>query len=605
MADALIHRGPDAGGRWQDADAGILLLHRRLSIIDLSPLGNQPMVSESGRYVIVFNGEVYNFAELRAELEQLGAHFRGRSDTEVLLSAIERWGVRDALVRTNAMLAFALWDRHEQTLTLARDRFGEKPLYFAIAEGALLFGSELKALRPHPDFPRRVDQRALAAFLRFGYVPAPRSIYEGVSKVEPGTLVRIDRARRVTTERYWSVGEDVARGKRERFRGSSLEAVDELERLMRAAVKTRMVSDVPLGAFLSGGIDSSTVVALMQAQAGTRVKTFTIGFRESGYDEAWAARKVAAHLGTDHTELYVTPAEARDVIPKLPSLYDEPFADSSQIPTYLVSELARRSVTVALSGDGGDELFGGYGRYKLARRLSRMIQLVPRPSRRLLASALRRVPVVGRGALHRTLERTRRWSDLLATDGSRAVYRSLVSVWRERDAVLKEDVHADEPLPFAHDSLRSFEEWMMYADTLSYLPDDILVKVDRASMSVSLEGRIPLLDPGISRFAWSLPFDLRVGPTGKTPLKQLLARYVPRELFERPKMGFGVPIREWLRGPLRDWAESLLDERTLAADGFLDHKVVRKRWDEHVRGVHDWQYALWFVLVFQQWLRTS
>lgn len=604
MAGAIAHRGPDDMGRWEDTAAGLMLLHRRLSIIDLSPQGHQPMVSATGRYVIVFNGEVYNFPLLRAELESLGHLFRGHSDTEVLLAAIEQWGVQSALIRANAMLAFALWDRRERTLTLARDRFGEKPLYYGISKGALLFGSELKALRAHPSFSDEIDRRAVAAFLRFGYVPAPRSIYSSVSKVEPGALVRFDREGRVTVERYWSLGEEVLRGKREPFRGSNREAVDELERLVLAAVNARMVSDVPLGAFLSGGIDSSTIVSLMQSQASARVKTFTIGFRESSFDEATAARQVAQHLGTEHTELYVTPEDARAVIPDIPYLYDEPFADSSQIPTYLVSALARRAVTVAISGDGGDELFGGYSRYRLAAKLWRSIRLLPQPSRAALARGLRHLPVFGRGKLHRTLERSRRWGDLLSASNSKEFYRTLAGTWREGDRVLTTDVGVDEPLSFDHDALSSFEEWMMYADSLSYLPDDILVKVDRACMGVGLEGRIPLLDPNIARFAWSLPLAMRVGPTGKGPLKEVLGRHLPQRLFERPKMGFGVPIREWLRGPLRDLAEELLRERTLQSDGFFDPTVVRRRWTEHLAGVHDWQYAIWYVLVFQMWLRS-
>ena len=605
MAKAITHRGPDDAGRWEDESAGVILLHRRLSIIDVSPLGHQPMVSASGRYVIVFNGELYNFATLRAELEALDHRFRGNSDTEVLLASIEQWGVTQTLKRANAMLAFALWDRREHTLTLARDRFGEKPLFYGLTRGTLLFGAELKALRPHPAFTNDVAKRSVAAFLRFGYVPAPRSIYTTISKVEPGALVRFDRERRMSEERYWSLGEEVTRGKREPFVGTKREAVDELERVLKTAVKVRMVSDVPLGAFLSGGIDSSTIVSLMQTQSVAKVKTFTIGFRESAYDEAAAARAVARHLGTDHTELYTSPEDALAVIPMLPRLYDEPFADSSQLPTYLVSALARRDVTVALSGDGGDELFGGYSRYRQVARLWRAMRLLPQKPRAALGGMLHRLPVFGRGELHRTLDRFRRWSHLLEASSSAGLYKAFAATWRSSDRVLSTDVGADEPLPFQHADLSSFEEWMMYVDSLSYLPDDILAKVDRASMGVGLEGRMPLLDPEVAKFAWSLPLDLRMGPSGKVLLKELLARHVPQSLIDRPKMGFAVPLRDWLRGPLRDWAEALLDEHTLENDGFFDAGVVRRRWHEHVASVHDWSYALWFVLVFQQWIHSA
>ena len=602
MGLALAHRGPDDHGLWSDAEAGVHLVHRRLSIVDLSPLGHQPMASASGRYVIVFNGEVYNFGAIRDELTSLGHAFRGSSDTEVLLAAIEQWGIERTLVKSNGMLAFALWDRRDRVLTLARDRFGEKPLYFGAFAGALVFGSELKALRAHPACGAKVSRAALQDYLRFGYVPAPASILEGVHKVPVGSFVQFSASGDARTTTYWSLGGDVESGQRAPFRGSIEDATDELERLLKLSVKLRMVSDVPLGAFLSGGIDSSTVVALMQTQSPRPVKTFTIGFHEAAFNEAHAARRVAAHLGTDHTELYVTPKEAREVIPKISSLYDEPFADSSQIPTYLVSALARQHVTVALSGDAGDELFGGYSRYFFARKLWSLLHRTPEGAKHVAADMAARLPIAGWGKVRRTTERIRRWGGLLSTPSDRALYTHLATTWRTADAPLAAGTLSDAPLAHDHPSLGSFEEWMMYADSMSYLPDDILVKVDRAAMGVSLEARVPMLDPNVSRFAWSLPVAMRFGSQGKEPLRRVLARHVPRALFERPKMGFGVPVGAWLRGPLHDWAEDLLDERRLEREGIFNPKVIRKRWREHVSGQHDWQYALWFILTFQAWL---
>jgi len=656
MADALAHRGPDDAGAWVDEAAGVALGHRRLSIVDLSPAGHQPMLSAGDRYVIVYNGEIYNHGELREELARRGAAFRGHSDTEVVLAAVDAWGPARALGRFNGMFAMALWDRRERCLHLARDRFGEKPLYYGVVGGTLFFGSELKALRAHPRCDMAVDRAALAQFLRFGYVPAPASIYAGIRKLRPGTHLRVaveDHAAAHPTP-YWSISGAVRAAVQDRFAGPEDAAIDELDRLLRDAIRLRMVADVPLGAFLSGGIDSSMVVALMQAESRAPVRTFTIGFHDRAYDEASAARAVAKHLGTDHTELYVTPEEARAVIPRLPALYDEPFADSSQIPTFLVAELARRHVTVALSGDGGDELFGGYNRYFWAQNVWNGVRTVPRRARPLaraailgaLAATARRAavhPGPGHGRGGHDSRRSQRdgqsaWgarlppflrprlpsrllprlpadklqklADLFAASDEHDVYLRLASTWKEPLAVVRGAEPGLEPLPVpallsreaAELGVTSFAEQMMYADTLTYLPDDILAKVDRATMGVSLEGRMPFLDPRLLSFAWRLPprAKLRAG-TGKLPLRRLLARYVPEALFDRPKMGFGVPVGAWLRGPLRDWAESLLGEGALSRGGFFERGPVRAAWDEHLRGTRNLEHPLWAVLMFQAW----
>lgn len=616
MADALAHRGPDDHGVWTDTAAGIALGHRRLSIIDLSPLGHQPMASESGRYVVAYNGEIYNFEALRTELA--GHHFRGRSDTEVILAAFEQWGVEASLARFNGMFALAVWDARERAVWLARDRFGEKPLYYGRVGRALVFGSELKALRLFPGFAGEVDRGRLAQFLRFQYVPSPGCIFQGLRKLPPASYLRIaveadiDRS----PSAYWSL-ETVARdGVAHRYQGTEADAIRELDALLRRTVKLRMVSDVPLGAFLSGGIDSSTVVAMMQAGETRKVRTFTIGFSEAAYNEADSAKAVAAHLGTDHTELYVSPAEAQAVIPRLPTLYDEPFADSSQVPTFLVSQLARSRVTVALSGDAGDELFGGYNRYFWANSIWGFVGKLPSATRSLLASAIRLArpstldqwfslldPHLPERLRHRMPgDKLQKLADVLAAATADDLYLRLVSVWKEPGQL----VGVEEPRhPILHDgrpALKDFTDRMMCTDTLTYLPDDILVKVDRAAMAVSLETRVPLLDPELASFAWSLPphFKVRDGK-GKWILREVLAQYVPRPLFERPKMGFGVPIDTWLRGPLRDWAEEELSMARLKREGYFDPGPIRRKWDEHIAGKRNWQYYLWPVLMFQAW----
>lgn len=620
MVAPIAHRGPDDEGVWVDAEAGAGLGFRRLAILDLSAAGHQPMTSASGRYVIVFNGEIYNFADLRDELGGEGAGFRGHSDTEVVLAAFDRWGIVAALPRLWGMFAMAVWDRQQRTLTLARDRLGKKPLYYGRCGGAWLFGSELKALRSHPAFDGRIDRRALSSYTRFGYVPAPWSIYEGIAKLPPGCWVEIGHEGAGPARRYWDARAIAREGTSEgALRLPDDEAIEALDRLLRDAVRRRMVADVPLGAFLSGGIDSSTVVALMQQQSSRPVRTFSIGFHIAGYDEAKAAADVAAHLRTDHTELYVTPQEAQDVIPRLPSIYDEPFADSSQVPTFLVSQLARRHVTVALSGDGGDELFAGYTRYVWAESIWRAVAPFPRAVRAASARVLGGVgpggwdavlgPLQGLVPAHWRVshpgDKVHKVAGVLSSSTQTDLYRRLVSLWKEPVALVE---GGDEYATVLSDAglereLPGFTERMMLLDLVSYLPDDILVKVDRASMAVSLEVRGPLLDHRVAEFAWRLPLhQKRRDGVSKWILRQVLERYVPPALVERPKMGFGIPIHEWLRGPLREWAESLLDERRLREDGFFAVRPVRDAWREHLSGRRNDQYRIWAVLMFQAWL---
>ena len=602
MADTLVHRGPDDSGTWIDAECGLAFGFRRLAILDLTPAGHQPMHSASGRYVIVFNGEVYNFSELRKELEALGGKFHGGSDTEVMLAAIEAWGIEAAVKRFVGMFAFALWDRKERSLSLARDRLGKKPLYYGWAGQTFLFGSELKALRAHRDCGKEVDRGALSLFLRHGFVPAPHSIYKGIRQLSPACIVRIasPASPAASPQPYWSLREVAERGAREPFAGSDAEATDRLDALLHDAVRLRMIADVPLGAFLSGGVDSSTVVALMQAQSSRPVKTFSIGFDENGYDEAQHAKAVAGHLGTEHTELYVTAAHAQTVIPRLPEIYDEPFADMSQIPTFLVSELARRSVTVSLSGDGGDELFAGYHRYAGNERIWRKLCRLPRALRRLIGCGMK---VAGTGT--RSGRYLLRRSDIFLLKTSEEFYLRNISHWRSPSDVV---IDGFEPPTVFTDSSRlpagtGFTERMQFIDSMSYLPDDIFTKVDRASMAVSLEARVPLIDHRVVEFGWTLPRRFKVrGSQTKWLLREVLHRYVPRAMVERPKMGFSVPIGEWIRGPLRDWAEALLDERRLRDEGYFRPGPIREKWSEHLAGTGNWEYYLWNVLMFQAWL---
>lgn len=611
MCDALVHRGPDDAGEWIDAETGVALGFRRLAILDLSPAGHQPMVSRSGRYIATLNGEVYNFEELRRELQ---GPWRGHSDTEVMLAAFDAWGVDAAVRKFVGMFAIALWDRELRRLILIRDRMGVKPLYYGFAGGsagsAFVYASELKALRRHPRFEARIDRGALQLYLQYMYVPAPWTIYEGICKLMPGTMLTFDPATRdLETTTYWSAREEATRGAAHRFRGSEEEASHELESLLRDAVRLRMVSDVPIGVFLSGGVDSSLVAALMQAQSDGPVRTFAMGFTDATYDEAPFAAAVARHLGTNHTEMYVTPEDVVGVIPKLASMYDEPFADSSQIPTHLVAKLARQHVTVALSGDGGDELFGGYNRYFIGQKLFHRLAAIPRSMRPALGRMLTSVsPRAWDRMLSRVLrqsrpgERVHKVARVLAADDPDAMYFELVSHWS--NVVIGATGHQS-PLT-DRDSWPPLEdpvERMMYFDQISYLPDDILTKVDRASMAVSLEVREPLLDHRLVSFAWTLPLSMKVrGAKGKHVLRCVLDRYVPSPLIDRPKMGFAIPLESWLRGRLRDWAESLLDERTMRAQGLLDPNPIREKWEEHVAGKGDWKHYLWAVLMLQAWM---
>ena len=627
MVGSLRHRGPDHNAIWSDSEAKVAFAHNRLAILDLSPAGNQPMESPSGRFVTVYNGEIYNHLELRRELTQSGLHhnWRGHSDTETLLAAIEAWGTRGTLERVTGMFAFALWDRSSRELTLARDRLGEKPLYYGRqrANGAFLFGSELKALAQHQGFSGEIDRQALTLLLRYNYIPAPFSIYRGIAKLRPGFFLTLRQGNTEPKfEQYWSGASVAERGVADPLDLTPEEATDELERLLKSAIGEQMIADVQLGAFLSGGIDSSAVVALMQSLSTRPVKTFTIGFREKGYNEAEQAKAVARHLGTDHTELYVTPNEARAVIPKLPHIYDEPFADSSQIPTHLVSSLAQRHVKVALSGDGGDELFGGYTRYALTSELWSRISSIPRPVRAGAGRALTMLSpsawtklgtaagglVPGIARLNRLGDKIHKGAPLLSSASAAELYCGMVSLWRDPASLV---IGASEPPSQATGDmpplpgLRPIER-MMALDMLGYLPDDILVKVDRAAMAVSLETRVPYLDHRVVEFAWRLPLNLKVkGAQSKWILRQLLYRHVPRQLIERPKMGFGVPIGSWLRGSLRDWAEDLIDEGRLLREGYLNPEPIRRAWNAHLSGKIDEQYRLWGVLMFQSWLQAQ
>jgi len=629
MGDPIRHRGPDHSDQWTDADAGTGLVHLRLAILDLSAAGHQPMISASGRWVIAFNGEIYNHAELRQALQASGAapEWRGHSDTETLVAAFEACGIEETLQRCVGMFALALWDRTERQLHLVRDRLGEKPLYYGWAGDALVFGSELKALRAHPSWRGEVDRDVLTLFFRHNYIPAPYSIYKGVWKLSPGTWLTVSqddvRRRQLPAPKvYWSVLAAAARGRDVPFAQGDAAALVELERLSGQAIALQRISDVPLGAFLSGGVDSSAIVALMQAQSSRPVRTFTIGFAEAGYNEADYAKAVARHLGTAHTELYVSPEEAQAVIPRLPAIYDEPFSDSSQIPTFLVAQLARQHVTVSLSGDAGDELFGGYNRYFRARDLRRKLMWIPLALRRRLAQAVGVCPpwllnalllplgtVVPSLRFSQPSDKAYKAAEVLALANDGALYRSLLSHWKDPSSLV---FGAREPATLLDELLMrpgvasTFEQWMMTMDTLTYLPDDILAKVDRAAMAVSLETRVPFLDHRLVEFALSLPLPMKIRDgQGKWLLRQMLYKYVPKTLIERPKMGFGVPIDSWLRGPLRNWAEALLDDARLRREGFLDPALIRRKWEEHQSGARNWQYYLWDVLMFQAWLEVE
>ncbi|MEW6267159.1 MAG: asparagine synthase (glutamine-hydrolyzing) [Thermodesulfobacteriota bacterium] len=635
MAEAIRHRGPDDAGVWIEPEVGLALGHRRLSIIDLSPEGHQPMISAGGRYVIAYNGEVYSFTDMRRDLEGLGRRFRGRSDTEVILAALEEWGLEAAVARFVGMFAIALWDRKERRLHLVRDRLGIKPLYYGWMNGVFLFGSELKALRAHPAWNGQVDRDVLALFLRHNYIPSPYSIYRGVYTLMPGTILTVSPeetapasfsplveggdSAALRPQAFWSAKEVAEAGVRRPFPGSDQEAADKVEELLLEAVRCRMIADVPLGAFLSGGIDSSTIVALMTAAGSGPVKTFTIGFPEEIFNEAHHAQAVARHLGTDHTEMYVTGRQALEVIPKLPVLFDEPFSDSSQIPTYLVAELTRRHVTVSLSGDGGDEIFAGYTRYFDAPRLWSYGSWLPVPLKPVAARTLTSIPpptwtrlfkllgpLLPEALRHRDPGDTiHKVAEILGAESPRQIYRRLTSHFKRPAEIV---IGAVEPPTAFTDEARQaqvsdFLRWMMYLDLISYHPDDILVKVDRASMAVALEARVPMIDHRVVEFAATLPSRVMVrNGEGKWILRRILSKYVPPELWDRPKTGFGVPLGQWLRGPLKEWAEELLSESRLRRDGYFHPEPILTKWKEHLSLKRDWHYYLWDVLVFQAWL---
>jgi len=629
MNAALYYRGPDAEGSWQDDDIGLVLGHRRLAIQDLSSAGAQPMHSVCGRYVLVFNGEIYNHLELRQQLVEQGVHidWQGHSDTETILACFVNWGIYETLKAMVGMFAIALWDRLDKVVTLARDRVGEKPLYWGWQNDNLYFSSELKGLKAHPKFTADINRDAISLLLRHNCIPAPYSIYQGIKKLRPGQwlqlpLADLEKAKVAQPQAYWHLNDVVESGLANPFTGSPKQAVDVLESTLMQSIDSQMLSDVPLGAFLSGGIDSSAVVALMQAQSSRPVQTFTIGFDDAGYNEAKHAKSVAQHLGTEHTELYVRPEDAQAVIPKLSSIYCEPFADSSQIPTFLVSQLARQKVTVALSGDGGDELFGGYNRYLMAQQVLSNNRKLPKSIRKAIAHGLLSLSPNRWNALFNTFapiipnklqlrtpgDKAHKLAGVLSIDNEHDCYHKLTSHWQDPTSIV---IGAKEPQTLITDKQAwpqtdSFQHAMMAMDAQTYMTDDILVKVDRAAMANSLETRVPMLDHRIIELAWQMPLDYKIRKgEGKWLLKQVLFRHVPKSLIERPKMGFGIPLHDWLRGPLRDWAEALLDENLLKQQGYFHAAPIRKMWKEHLSGKYNHQHQLWNILMFQAWLETQ
>jgi len=619
MGRSLAHRGPDDFGTFHDCASGINLAFCRLSILDLSIAGHQPMHSASGRYVVVFNGEIYNFREIRAELGE--SHWEGHSDTEVMLAAIERWGLDSSVRRFAGMFAFGLWDRKDAKLSLVRDRLGIKPLYYGRVGNDFVFASELKAFRQHPEFDGRIDRDALALYMRHNYVPTPHCIYEGLRKLEPGHILTLHSAGATPKMQvYWSA-RDIVESPNSPIQIEEDEAVEQLDKLLKSSVREHMVSDAPLGMFLSGGIDSSVVLAMMQAQVDRPVKTFTIGFHEDGYNEATRAKEVARYLKTEHTELYLTPRHALEIIPLLPRMYDEPFSDSSQIPQYLVSKLARTAVTVTLSGDGGDELFGGYNRYLFIPHIWKCIRRLPTSVRAAVAASLRAISPSKIDSMSRVLQpivpkmlrlgapgdRAQKLADILTSESAEALFWHVLSHWENpTEVVLNSREAGTVRQSIAESQGSAIEEVMMLTDLMNYLPDDVLTKVDRASMAVSLEARVPFLDHRVVEFSLKLPLHFKIrGGSSKWILREVLHKYVPPEIVRRPKMGFGVPIDRWLRGPLREWAEDLLSVKSLAQHGLLNVELIRRKWREHLAHVRNWQYLLWDVLIFQFWLRET
>ncbi len=628
MATQIMHRGPDDAGVWSDSSLGVALAHRRLSILDLSDAGHQPMKSHCGRYVIVFNGEIYNHEAIRREIEMEGYKltkngWNGHSDTETLLTAISFWGLERALKKCVGMFAFSLWDQSEKELFLVRDRLGEKPLYYGIQKGAFMFASELKALRAYPGFVGEVDRNSLALFLRRGMIPAPNSIYSGIFKLPAGSYLKVnldDIADQKLSEptHYWSMDEVALTGQSNLFQGTGVDAASEVERLLNRSIEGQMLADVPLGAFLSGGIDSTAIVALMQAQSAKRVKTFTVGFCEDAYNEAHHAKAISTYLGTEHTDLYVTPEHALSVIPKLPLLYDEPFADVSQIPTFLICELAHKHVKVCLSGDGGDEVFGGYNRHVFAPRIWRKISWLPSSIRTGLAALLTNTSPLFVDDYFKKLslllpkdrryrspgEKLHKLAELISAKSDDELYDKVTSQWQNPErVVIGSSASSSKNILI---EMNEIEHLMMFLDTTSYLPDDVLVKVDRAAMGTSLETRVPMLDHRLVEFVWSLPLNMKIrGNQGKWLLRKVLENHVPTELVNRPKTGFGVPIDEWLRGPLREWAEELIDPIKLKKQGYFLTEPIGLIWKQHQQGNHNWSRQLWSVLMFQSWLEHN
>lgn len=627
MTDAIIHRGPDSDGLWVDADAHIALGHRRLSILDLSPAGAQPMQSQDGRFAIALNGEIYNFAALRERLDKTHGPigWRGHSDTEILIESFARDGIQPTLDMIDGMFAIAVFDKQTRELTLIRDAFGEKPLYYGLWNGCLLFGSEMRSLEAVPGFAPQMNLNALGDFFKYSYIPGPASIWQGIAKLPPAHLLSIN-LRHIASgtlpepQAWWDMAGDALTARENSFDGSLEQAIDSAEQLMREGTARRMVSDVPLGAFLSGGIDSSLTVAMMQSSTGRPVRTFSIGMAEDGFDESPAAKAVADHLGTDHTELVLTPEQVQDAVPAISAVHDEPFADSSQVPTYLVSKMARRDVTVALSGDGGDEIFGGYNRYFQGPRVWNKASRLPAPIRRLAGGIMAGIPggfidgavrLAGplaprELAAGRPAEKLKKLARVMAMPDEAAFHDRLLATSDDPLAILSQDAILT-AIPSRLDrraAALSFAERAMLLDTSNYMVDDVLVKVDRAAMANSLETRTPYLDRDLFRFAWSLPATMRAGGgEGKTILRELLYRHVPRELVDRPKAGFAIPVGRWLRNGLREWAESELSEETLGQSGLLNTTTIRRRWLEHLSGKRDHETMLWNVLMFQAWSR--